>query len=289
MAYLKVHYKNEFFANLLTNMIGSEIKTKEYIEEAKSKEIIIEKPDINKSTDKYIVSDNKIIYPFSNLKSVGNIAAKKIMEARGDTPFVDIYDAFSRLLINGVGKKTIECLVLGDCFRIFNYNKKTIIDNMDNLINYAELTKDLDPSLVMKPEIVIKEEYNKEELLEQEKNIFGFYFSHHPTTTYYKAYPRAIRLNKLKDYFDKRIEVLVLVERVKVIDTKKGDRMAFVTGSDETSTIDFTFFPNIYKIYSDVSKGDILKINGRVEKRFDEWQMAVNKVERLNGEINEKN
>ena len=65
--------------------------------------------------------------------------------------------------------------------------------------------------------------------------------------------------------------------------------MAFVTGSDETSTIDFTFFPNIYKIYSDVSKGDILKINGRVEKRFDEWQMAVNKVERLNGEINEKN
>ena len=65
--------------------------------------------------------------------------------------------------------------------------------------------------------------------------------------------------------------------------------MAFVTGSDETSKIDFTFFSNIYKIYSDVSKGDILKINGRVEKRFDEWQMAVNKVERLNGEINEKN
>ena len=26
-----------------------------------------------------------------------------------------------------------------------------------------------------------------------------------------------------------------------------------------------------------------------LEKRFDEWQMAVNKVERLNGEINEKN
>ena len=29
------------------------------------------------------------------------------MEARSDTPFVDIYDAFSRLLINGVGKKNI--------------------------------------------------------------------------------------------------------------------------------------------------------------------------------------
>ena len=190
------------------------------------------------------------------------------MEARGDTPFVDIYDAFSRLLINGVGKKNIECLVLGDCFRIFNYNKKTIMDNMDNLINYAELTKDLDPSLVMKPEIVIKEEYNKEELLEQEKNIFGFYFSHHPTTTYYKAYPRAIRLNKLKDYFDKRIEVLVLVERVKVIDTKKGDRIGYLLDLNLNDKIELynvgdytTVLELLPKKY--VNAGDLIGIIGK--------------------------
>ena len=40
----------------------------------------------------------------------------------------------------------------------------------------------------------------------------------------------------------------------------------------------------IYKIYSDVSKGDILKINGRVEKRYDEWQVIVDKIKRLNGD-----
>ena len=67
MAYLKVHYKNEFFANLLTNVIGSEYKTKEYILEARKNQITIEKPDINLSIDKYVVSDGKIIYPFSNI------------------------------------------------------------------------------------------------------------------------------------------------------------------------------------------------------------------------------
>ena len=63
MAYLKVHYPNEFFANLLTNVIGSEYKTKEYILEARKNQLMIEKPDINLSSDKYVrysKFDNKL-------------------------------------------------------------------------------------------------------------------------------------------------------------------------------------------------------------------------------------
>ena len=43
MAYLKCHYKTIFFANLLSNVIGSEVKTNEYILEAKKNKIKIEK------------------------------------------------------------------------------------------------------------------------------------------------------------------------------------------------------------------------------------------------------
>ena len=66
MAYLKCHYKTIFFANLLTNSIGSETKTNEYIMEAKANKIKIEKPSINNSTSKYLVKDDTIIYPISN-------------------------------------------------------------------------------------------------------------------------------------------------------------------------------------------------------------------------------
>ena len=41
MAYLKCHFKTIFFANLLTNVIGSETKTNEYILEAKANKIEI--------------------------------------------------------------------------------------------------------------------------------------------------------------------------------------------------------------------------------------------------------
>lgn len=288
MAYLKTHYKLAFFANLLTSVIGSEAKTKEYIEEVKSNNIIIEKPDINISSDRYIINNNKIIFPFSNLKSVGYVSAKSILKARGDKKFIDIYDAFSRLIIEKVQTKTIEYLIYSDAFKSFGYNKKTLITNLDSLINYAELTKDLDPSLVMKPDIEKCNEFSEEELLEQEKIVFGFYLSHHPTTNYYKDNQDFIRLNEIKKYFNKQIYILILVERIKVIKTKKGEKMAFVTGSDETGRIDFTLFPKIYRLYSNIDRGDILKVRGIVERRLNEWQLIGNKIEKLNGDNNEK-
>lgn len=52
----------------MTNAIGSETKTYEYIIEARSNKIEIEKPTINESDTRYIVKDNKIIYPLSNIK-----------------------------------------------------------------------------------------------------------------------------------------------------------------------------------------------------------------------------
>ncbi|MBO5414667.1 MAG: DNA polymerase III subunit alpha [Bacilli bacterium] len=288
MAYLKVHYPNEFFANLLTNVIGSEYKTKEYILEARKNNITIEKPDINLSSDKYVVSGNKIIYPFSNVKQVGLVASRSILKAREEGMFTDIYDAFSRLIIANTSKKVIESLIYSDCFRCFNYNKNTLMKNLDSLFNYAELTKDLDPSLVMKPEIEQFSEYSKDDLLEQEKNVFGFYLVNHPTTSYFAKEERCIPLDKIKSYFNKEIDTIILVEKVKVINTKKGDKMAFLTGSDETTMIDFTLFPKIYEIYPDLVRGDILKIRGNVEKRLDEWQIIVNKIKKLNGDNDEE-
>ena len=39
-----------------------------------------------------------------------------------------------------------------------------------------------------------------------------------------------------------------------------------------------------YKMYSDIARGDILKIRGNVEKRLSSYQIIVNKIRRLNGD-----
>lgn len=284
MAYLKTHYQLEFFACLLTSVIGSDHKTKQYIEEAKSNNIIIEKPDINISSDCYYIHDGKIFYPFSNLKSVGMVASSLILKARLEGDFQDLYDCISRLFISGVSKKTLECLILSDSLRSFGYSRKTLMNHLDELLNYAELTKNLDPSFVIKPELELEKEYDDGEILNFEKAIFGFYLTHHPTTKFYKNNEHCLRLNEVKDHFNQAVEVLILVEKVKIIDTKKGEKMAFVDGSDETSKMDFTMFPRVYQKYPDLQRGDLLKVFGNVEKRLNEYKIVIQNIEKLNKE-----
>ena len=288
MAYLKCHYKTVFFANLLTNVIGSQEKTNEYIMEAKANKINIEKPTINNSTSKYIVKDNTIIYPVSNIKGIGVVVSEQIDNAKEAGAFKDIYDCISRLYIAGLGKKTIETLIFAGVFNEFEYNRATLIYNLDSLINYADLTKDIDPSLVMKPELEIQKEYSKATILEYEKEVFGFYLSSHPTTMYRKSNPYCIPLNIVENYFDKTIDTLVLVDKVKVINTKKGDKMAFVTGSDETASFEFTLFPKVFNTYPEIDRGDLVKIRGQVQKRLNEYQIVVEKIKKLEEDNNEK-
>ena len=285
MAYLKAHYKTIFFANLLTNVIGSVTKTNEYIMEAKSNNIEILNPTINESSSKYEVIDNKIIYPISNIKGIGVVVSEQINKAKEE--FTDIYDAFSKLYIAGVSKKALEELVWANVFKNYDYNRATLIYNLDNLINYAELTKDLDPSLVIKPEIEYQKDYSKEILLEKEKELFGFYLSSHPTTFYKKDNPYCTLLNEIDKKYDKIVDVLILIEKIKVINTKKGDKMAFITGSDETSTKEFILFPKIYSMYQELSKGNLIKIRGHVERRLDEIQVIVERIKYLQGEKDE--
>lgn len=286
MAYLKVRYEIEFFANLLTNVIGSSIKTDEYIKEAKQKGVKILKPDITISTDKYLIYNNTIYFPFSNIKLIGTVATKSIIKARINTNFIDIYDAFSKLYIEGITIKTFESLIYVDAFAKFSYNKKTLINNLDNLINYATLTKDLDPSLVIKPVIEEYEEYDQGFLLEKEKELLGFYLTYHPTTIYKNNNKDVIFINECKNNFNKVVKVLVFVEKFRVIETKNHEAMAFLTGSDETMSISFTLFPKTYNMYKDIIKKDILLVEGRVEKRFNEYQIVVNKITKLNERIN---
>ena len=281
MAYLKSHYKTIFFANLLSNVIGSEAKTHEYIMEARANKLEILKPSINFSGIRYIVKDNKIVYPISNIKSIGLVVANNIMKAREDGIFVSIYDAFSRLYIAGVGKKNLETLIYAGVFHEFSYNVATLIYNLDSLFNYAELTKDIDPSLVMQPDIEEQKEYEDSYLLDKEKSVFGFYLSSHPTLMYKKDNPYTISLNEISNHFSKSIDCLILVDKIKVINTKKGDKMSFITGSDETGTMDFTLFPKVYRMYEMIEKGDLLKIRGNVEKRLDQYQVIVQKIKYL--------
>ncbi|NLL44228.1 MAG: DNA polymerase III subunit alpha [Mollicutes bacterium] len=281
MAYLKANYPKYFIKGLLSMVIGSEVKTKEYIYESKLENIKILKPDINLSSMDYQIEEFGIRYPLTNIKNVGISAVNTILEERKKGKFIDIFDFVKRTYGKSINRKTLESLIDAGCFTSLGLNKHTLHHNLDTIINYGELIKDLDDEYTLKPELEIMDEYPKKELMQRELGVFGFYLSEHPVTEYKVKYLNTISLNEIPNYFDKIINIIVYIDRIKVINTKKNERMSFITGSDEISKIDIILFPNIYEKYQDLKVGDIIYVTGKVEKRFDKLQVVVNEINKV--------
>ena len=276
MAYLKSHYYPVFMKHLLSMVIGSEIKTREYINMCKDK-IEVLKPDINISDIDYIIKDNKLIYPLTNIKNVGLIAAKAIVEERKKGKFKDVFDFFARCYGKSINNKIIESLNKAGCFLEF-CNQKTIDNNIDILINYSELGGLLEDAL--KPELINYQEYSKQELLSREIEVFGTYLSSHPVTNL-KHKIKAINLQDIVNYYDKNIIALIYIERIKKVKTKSNKEMIFITGSDETNICEFILFP---REFCDIIIGSIYIVEGKVEKRFDKYQIIINRIKKVDYE-----
>lgn len=280
MAYLKRYFPKEFYSSLLSGVVGSEEKTKEYLSEVKKLGIKVLPPDINRSdSNKYIVDGNDLLFPLSGIRNVGSVIANYIVEKR-DKEYKDIYDFISRTREKTNNKRVLESLIYSHSFDKF-YNISTLINNIDNILNYVELSSNLDESLIEKP--VIEESKNNDDstISEKEKELFGFYLTSHATEKY-KLNDSVIDINNLPKYLNKDVDIIVMVEKIKEVTTKKKDIMAFANSSDNTGDITFVLFPDIYETYKDTKKGDIVKINGRVERRFNEYQVVCKTLEKIN-------
>ena len=281
MAYLKAHYPNLFMKSLLTMNIGSETKTKEYIYECKMNDIKILPPDINLSSDKFIVEGDSIRYPLTGIKSIGTNVISYILEERKKNKFIDIYDFIRRCYGKSINIKNIRSLIYAGCFDSFGLNRKTLIDNLDMLVNYGEIGEILENEESLKPVITKTSEYSNKEILAQELDVFGFYLSNHPITEYKAKYNTLVHLDEIGKYFDRIIETIIYVDKIKEISTKKGDKMIFITGSDEVNSVDVVLFPRVLSRYDNIEVGSILKLRGKIEKRFDKLQIVVNDLARL--------
>ena len=278
MAYLKAHYPQIFISHLLTMVIGNNIKTKQYISEAKNQKINIILPDINKSCYEYKIENSNIIFSLAAINNVGTISSNEIINQRKNGQFKDFFDFVKRCYGKSITKKTIEYLIYAGAFDSFNYNRKTLINNIDVAINYAELVKDLDESLITVPEIKIFDEYSKSDLIKQEYNVFGFYLSYHPVQNYRE---NNINTTTIKDNFNKNIEIYLLIDKIRVIKTKNEEKMAFISGSDEYGEVELVMFPKVYEKYYNLSKGDVILAYAKVERRINEYQLIINNIKKF--------
>ncbi len=273
MAYLKAHFPAIFMKHLLSFASGSEVKMREYIYECSLNGVKVLKPNINLSDNDYKVINDRIIFPLTFIKGVSKFDVNMILDERKKGKFNDIFDFVCRC---DISRSSFESLIYAGVFDEFA-NKKTLINNLDIIINYSEIGRYVDDSL--KPQLNLFKEFSKKELMQKELDVFGFYLTVNPIGEYKKVYKDIIDLKNIANYFDRNVTVIVSVDKLREIDTKNKEKMAFLTVSDELSQIEVVVFPKVYK--HNLFIADFLKIKCKVEKRFNEYQLIASEIVKL--------
>ncbi|MDL0088453.1 DNA polymerase III subunit alpha [Campylobacter gastrosuis] len=200
-AYLKAYYPAEFMAALLTSEENNVDKIVKYIDESKRLKIDVLAPNLNRSLKEFSVIEvegrDKIVFGLGAIKGVGGAAIENLIEEREKREFKDLDDFASRIDAFKVNKKVVESLIKSGAFDIFNFSRKNMFDNIENIMdackNAAQIKRNASESLFgdddsmseVKVDFVInKNEFSTKDLLKFEQESTGIYISGHPLDEY---------------------------------------------------------------------------------------------------------
>ncbi len=262
-AYLKTHYPVELMAALLTSEMHSIDGVVKYIAECKSHGIRVLPPDVNESEIEFIVLDQKIRFGLVAVKNVGEGAIETILEERKEGKFTSLFDFCQRLDLRRVNKRVIEALIKCGAFDSTGAHRSQMMAVLEDAISFGQRVQrekgdpqmglfdmeDTQPSLINAPPLPAIREWEQSQLLANEKDSLGFYISGHPLSGYEDILEKFTSADTLtiQEIADKTaIRIGGLVRGVKVIRTKKGEPMAFVTLEDMHGTVEITVFSSLY-------------------------------------------
>lgn len=274
LAYLKANKPLPFFASLLNSVIGSEIKTSEYIFEARKRKITVLHPSVNQSESTFTIEQGALRFPLLNIKGVGSAAFLQLVEERNNRGiFVDYFDFVARISTRKISRKIIESLIDAGALDEFKVGRLCMKASLDDALRYASLVSieekdqiNIDLNLVSKPSMTIVSE-DVRIISENEKTVLGFYLSKHPINDIRLLYPNSQSLIELKEK-QGFVKLVCFIERVKEHRTKNGDLMCFISASDETFKMDLVCMPNIYSKHKDaLRRGTYLYVEGKIDYR----------------------
>ena len=282
-AYLKAHYPAEYFAALLTSVLDSSAKVREYIVDAAKFGVKVLPPDINESNESFSVSGGNIRFGLLAIKNVGRKFADDILRERGIRPFKSFDEFVRRMIKTDINKRTLESMIKCGVFDSFGITRNSLMSVHEDILNaeHGKIRNNIagQIDLFSMPSSVSVEsgsesfeypdvpEFNLRQLLTYEKENSGMYFSGHIIDSYTKHIESlnpdritdifydlseefGISNGKYKDKMQVTIAGVISAKKTKVI--KNGDTMAFISIEDGISEIEVIVFARHYHSFSEL-------------------------------------
>ena len=270
--YLKTHYPSEYYAAYFNHVSGDKEKLGKAIKNAKEIGINVLPPDAEKSDVNFTVDDNgNILYGFSAIKGVGK-SSEIILERRKEKEINSVKDFFTMFENNELNVRKMEMLAKAGVLDNICKKDPLIKSRSRLLFNFEEIYEKYKTKKNVKrkqqalfeiendePRILEPLPKYKIQTLQYEKEVLGTYVSKHPLD-----YASEIEdenwenvCNSQKDLENKTkktVKCLGTIESCRVITTKKGQKMCFLTMLGKNISFDVTVFPTTFDKYKDILK-----------------------------------
>ncbi len=258
-AWLKANHPVEFMAAVMNCDIHLTDKLAGYAEEVRrGLGIPIVAPCINASLATFGVRDGAVVYGLGALKNVGVEAMRGIVAARGDRPFVSLFDVARRVDLKRIGKRPLEMLARAGAFDVLDPNRARVFDGLDALVAWSAAVHEARASSQVslfgeagadlpEPRLPARDDWLPVERLAQEHMAIGFYLSGHPLDDDMRTLRRAGVRTLAEVTLAAERGPLVAKMAGSVSDRKerksaRGTRFAFVGLSDPTGVYEVTVF-----------------------------------------------
>ena len=315
-AFLKANFPVEFMTASINYELNNTDKINCYLDDCKSMNIEILKPNINYSSSLFTIeldTQNKktIRYGLSALKNVGTSGTLKIVnERKKNGNYKNIDDFCNRLKDENINIRQLEFLIKSGSFDDLEKNRSKLFNNINKIVQVIrDNGKNIDQNNLFANNIegnnnVINLNYSgkkwtKSATLNFEYEALGLYLSQHPLKdfdiflkknnflTYEEIEKSMINVrNEEKKFF----KIAALPIDIKERTSKKGNKYAYAQFSDTTSNFEAIIFSDVLNSSNELIKNhDLLLLTLEVIKNDNNISLRVQEVLSLRQFINESN
>lgn len=291
-AYLKTHYPAQFMAAVISNQ-GGFYSTFAYVSEARRMNVEILPPDIHQSNILWQGCQLQIRVGLSAIRDLSITTMTAIIKERKKALFSSLEDFFARVRPK---ENEIRPLVYSgslDVLDRFNnrammlwlfavWQQRNVYLGGHMLLfhpkNPKSRTSDAFPHEIpssLIPQLPKDDPFKK---LRNEFSVLGFLCSMHPMVLYSNVIKRhnSIKAENLSLHVDRKVVFAGWLITGKVVRTKHGDPMKFLTFEDETGIVETVFFPKPYARFCHMLEtGRPYLLYGRVDSNWGAITLVV--------------
>ena len=276
-AYLKSHYPAEFMAAVISNQ-GGYYSEFAYVSEAKRLGLQVLSPCVNRSTIRWSGRDKELRVGLLSIRDLSTTGMEKIVSNRKGKSYQSCTDFWQRVKLNTDENRALIQAGALDSFTD-SANRSLLFWELARFNSLGKMQRSVSLFPLKLPPAPNLAAGTTIDYLRQEYRTLGFLCKEHPLLLYDDRLKGRVQGKNLPKYHGRRITFAGWLISGKIVSTKTGEVMEFLSFEDETALVETVFFPKVYRRYAtQLSTGRPYLLSGLVEEEFGATTLTVERL-----------